>query len=278
MSALTFPCRIFETRNRMDDYHSSDMYYGDMTEKQLKAMHLTEVSASINPYTMTRIAKPSFATAYGYSIAAREEKISKEECARVLFDELRSLSGSFALYGNYKQLIIKLINHMQYSNGAVFYSPSLNSALRNKINHDTSTSNTLSLIRNELIDNIDWEKKIYPANKKEMLSKAIQRGRLPKFDSFKDNFNGMGIAVHDTWATHITMRSLQITDNSFQATIHYKVQDHFGLDDIDIINPKFRNIRFFRIWFVLQRYNQLGFKPFMTDMEATVNITGARKN
>ncbi|MEE4411019.1 DUF3289 family protein, partial [Serratia sp. C2(2)] len=34
--------------------------------------------------------------------------------------------------------------------------------------------------------------------------------------------------------------------------------------------------RFFRIWFVLQRYNQFGFKPFMTNMEATVEITGRR--
>ncbi|ADP10423.1 hypothetical protein EJP617_07420 [Erwinia sp. Ejp617] len=32
----------------------------------------------------------------------------------------------------------------------------------------------------------------------------------------------------------------------------------------------------FRIWFVLQRYNQFAFKPFMTNMEATVEITGGR--
>lgn len=31
-----------------------------------------------------------------------------------------------------------------------------------------------------------------------------------------------------------------------------------------------------RIWFFLQRHNQFGFKSFMTNMEATVEITGGR--
>jgi len=34
---------------------------------------------------------------------------------------------------------------------------------------------------------------------------------------------------------------------------------------------------FFRIWFVLQRYKQFGFKPFMNNMEAIIEITGDRK-
>ncbi|MBS0910790.1 DUF3289 family protein [Tatumella sp. JGM118] len=31
------------------------------------------------------------------------------------------------------------------------------------------------------------------------------------------------------------------------------------------------------MWFVLQRCNQFGFKPFMTNMETTVEISGIRK-
>lgn len=58
--------------------------------------------------------------------------------------------------------------------------------------------------------------------------------------------------------------------------VHYKIQDHFGLDSDDITTFKFNQFRFFRIWFVLQRYNQFGFKPFMTNMEAIVEITGDR--
>ncbi len=86
----------------------------------------------------------------------------------------------------------------------------------------------------------------------------------------------MGISVHDTWATHITLKSLQIDNHRYRAIVHYKVQDHFGLDSHDILKTKFNQFRFFRIWFVLQHYNQFGFKPFMTNMEASIEITGER--
>jgi len=109
------------------------------------------------------------------------------------------------------------------------------------------------------------------------LAASPSEGKLPKFDRFQDNFNGMGITVHDTWATHITIKSLQIDTDRYRAVVHYKVQDHFGLDVDDISKFKFNQFRFFRIWFVLQRYNQFGFRPFMTNMEATIEITGTRK-
>ncbi|CAH6205863.1 DUF3289 domain-containing protein [Pantoea agglomerans] len=124
---------------------------------------------------------------------------------------------------------------------------------------------------------IDWENKCYPAKEKDKLRKVILDSKLPKFDRFQDNFNGMGITVHDTWATHITIKSLQIDNDHYRAVVHYKVQDHFGLDCDDTSKFKFNQFRFFRIWFVLQRYNQFGFKPFMTNMEAAIEITGDRK-
>jgi uncharacterized protein (TIGR03034 family) len=56
MSALQFPCTIFKTQNLMDDYGAADMLYGDLTETQLKNdFHLLDVSARVNPYTLTRI-------------------------------------------------------------------------------------------------------------------------------------------------------------------------------------------------------------------------------
>lgn len=45
----------------------------------------------------------------------------------------------------------------------------------------------------------------------------------------------------------------------------------------DISKLRFNQLRFFRIWFVLQRYNRFGFKPFMTNMEATIEVTGDRQ-
>ncbi|RRZ94635.1 DUF3289 family protein [Erwinia sp. 198] len=74
----------------------------------------------------------------------------------------------------------------------------------------------------------------------------------------------------------LTLKSLQINDSGFQAVVHYRSQDHFGLDGSDILNAKFSSFRLFHIWFVLQRCNKFGFKPFMTNMEATVKIAGGR--
>ncbi|NIF34362.1 DUF3289 family protein [Enterobacter sp. Cy-643] len=111
---------------------------------------------------------------------------------------------------------------------------------------------------------------------KKALNDAIVNGRLPKFDRLQDRVNGMGITVHDTWATHITIKSLTIDNEQYHAEVHYKVQDHFGLDDDDILKIKFKSIRLFRIWFVLQRYREFAFKPFITNMEATIHIIGGR--
>ncbi|MFC0139611.1 DUF3289 family protein [Erwinia mallotivora] len=74
----------------------------------------------------------------------------------------------------------------------------------------------------------------------------------------------------------MTIKNLHIDNDHYRAVIHYNVQDYFGLDDEDILNFTFHQLRFFRIWFVLQRYNKLAFRPFMTNMAATVEITRTR--
>lgn len=165
---------------------------------------------------------------------------------------------------------------MQNGNGSPFRDMSLDAALKEQILSDSTKNSSLQLIKDTLNENIDWKNKLYPVEKENRLKIGISRGKLPKFDRLQDNFNGLGITVHDTYATHITIKSLQIDKQRYRAIVHYNIQDHFGLDDKDII--KFRNYRFFRLWFVLQRYNQFGYKPFMTNMEVTIEIDGGRND
>lgn len=279
MSALRFPCTIFKTQKRMDDYGAEDMRYGDLTESQLKnEFHLLDVSSRIDPYRLTEITPFRQPHSRFYGSRGAGAKHSSAECAAILFDEMRHLSQSFAIYGPYKDLIEEMISHMQHGDGAPFSSHSLDSALRMHIVNDESSENsTRLLLQNTIRKNIDWYNGIYPSEKKVRLREIILTGKLPKFDRFQDNINGMGITVHDTWATHITIESLHIENNHYHASIKYKVQDHFGLDARDILKSKFTLFRFFRIWFVLQRYNQFAFKPFITDMTATVEISGEAK-
>ncbi|WP_256370291.1 DUF3289 family protein [Rahnella sp. Larv3_ips] len=39
---------------------------------------------------------------------------------------------------------------------------------------------------------------------------------------------------------------------------------------------KYSALRFFRIWFVLQRYEKFGFRPFITEMETDIYLSGGR--
>ena len=278
MAALQFPCTFFKTQKWMDDYAASDMRCGDLTEEQLKSLYrLDYISARVDPWTLTRrssMDRPR--SIFCCNLRGQGEKISSQQCANILFDEFRDLSHLFSVYGPYRYLIEKMITHMQNGNGVPFRDPSLDRALKEHVIQDKTTNSTRQLLQEAFNTYIDWENKHLPASDKDRLRKVILDGKLPKFNRFQDNFNGMGITVHDTWATHITLKSLHIDNDRYQAVVHYKVQDHFGLDSDDILNKTFSQFNFFRIWFVLQRYNQFGFKPFMTNMEATVRITGGR--
>ncbi|WP_416236065.1 YPO3983 family protein [Serratia rubidaea] len=259
MAALQFPCTIFKTQKRMDDYGASDMRCGDLSASQLKThFRLADVSTTVDPWTLTRKrlhqAHPR-AYAMVNRLSAPQQTLTRRACAAILFDELRQLSRMFALYGPYKYLIGKMIDHLQYGNGTPFASPHLDRALREHILGDNTQDSSRLLLKDAFNKYINWENKFYPKEHKDQFRKYISISRLPKFDRFQDNFNGMGITVHDTWATDITIKSLQVDNNRYRAIVHYKVQDHFGLDNEDILKIKFKQLRFFRIWFVLQRYN-----------------------
>ncbi|MGC8436276.1 YPO3983 family protein [Mixta calida] len=276
MTALRFPCTIFKTQNRMDDYSAEDMRYGDLTESQLKNdYHLIDVSTRVDPYTLTEITPFRQPHSMFYGMRGEGRKITQQECASILFDEMRHLSQSFAIWGPYRHLIEEMIIHMQRGEGEPFRRLSLDSALRMQIMNDASKENSTRLLLKDMLDkHIDCKNKFYPAAKGKELTVAILAGKLPKFDRIQDNINGMGITVHDTWATHITLKSLIIDNNCYRAQVYYKVQDHFGLDSNDILKSKFNLFRFFRIWFVLQRYHRFGFKPFITEMKTTIEISG----
>ncbi|MBD8145291.1 YPO3983 family protein [Pantoea agglomerans] len=278
MAALQLPCTIFKTQQWMDDYGAKDMRCGDLTEAKLKSQYrLDYISDRVDPWTLTRrssMDRPQ--SMFCCNLRGQGEKITRQQCAAMLFDEFRSLSRKFSLYGPYSHLIEKMITHMQNGNGTPFRDMALDRALKEQILNDRTDNSTFLRIKRIISKNTDWDNGFHPSEMKGEITRIIFDSKLPKFDMFQDNYNGMGIAVHDTWATYITIKSLHIDNNRYRAVVHYKVQDHFGLDSDDILKTKFSQLHFFRIWFVLQRYNLFGFKPFMTNMEATVEISGSR--
>lgn len=121
MSALKFPCTIFKTKKSMNDYHASDMRCGDLSEAELKRhYHLVDVSTRVDPYTLRKITPFAQRHSRFYGSRAEGEKVTRAECARIFFDELRDLSRAFAFYGPYQYLIKDMFTHMQYGDGRPF--------------------------------------------------------------------------------------------------------------------------------------------------------------
>lgn len=251
---LILPVSVFETVKLMDDYAAADMRHGDLSRSNLIDLYgLKDVSARCNAYDENRLMQN----------------------AGIMFEELRNLSDAFSFYGPYKHLMRRMIDHLQSNTGEPFTDDLFNQAMAN---HPFmyGKNSTVHYLRGAFIKNIDWDRGIYPASKEKMLWQAVSRSTLPKFDHWTDRINGLGIAVHDTWATHITLQELVITKDKFVAKFQFRIQDHFGLDAVDIENPLFKEIRMFRIWFVLQRWEHFGYHPFITELNFTKTIVGGR--
>ena len=274
---LPLPARIYETRRQMDDYKADDMHYGDLTEEELKRdFGLIHVSQHVDPFQGVMFI-PYKQHSSPYPITAGRQSISLQTSAEMLFDEFRSLSDMFSWTGEYKGLVRKMITHMQYGNGTPFSDPLLDKAMKEQILNDKSEGSTLLKIKKILSESITSTDGYYPIKKRGEFKRSINGyTKLPMFNDSIDRINGLGISVHDTWETHITLKSLQVNGDNFEAEIHYHIQDHFGLDDDDIRHWIYNKVRIFNIWFVLQRWNNYAFKPFITEINVVVKTQGVR--
>lgn len=282
MAKLTFPQKLYATEHQFNDYGTDDMRYGDITAACLKKeFRLSNISNVIDPWTMTRLTsfdnpQSRFFGAYGDN--RRSTKLSAQQCARLLFEEMQVTSLPFACVGPSKYLINRMLQHFQGSTGMPFSDMQLDAAYRAQIIDDTTKNSTLTAIKEELNQHIDYENSLLPSTSIPFITKQIRDRILPKFDSMiADKINGLGITIHDVYATRIDLLSLEISKKSWRAQVRYSGQDHFGLDVNDIKNIKFSQFQFFRIWFILQRFDQFGFRPFLTNMEAIVEIQGSRQ-
>lgn len=281
MIKLTFPQTLYTTEHQFNDYGTDDMRYGDITATRLKKeFRLTNISNVVDPWTMARLTafdnpQARFFGAYGNN--QRSTRLSAQECARLLFEEMQVTSLPFACVGPWKYLINRMLQHFQSANGMPFNDMDLNAAYQAQIINDNTQNSTLIAIRDEISTRIDYENGILPLDSIPFISKQIKDRILPKFDSIiVDKINGLGIAVHDVYATRIELLSLEIGEKGWRAQIKYSGQDHFGLDVNDIQQVKFNQFQFVRIWFILQRFDQFGFRPFLTNMEATITLERKR--
>ena len=236
---------IYHTKRQMDDYSADDLQSGDMT--------------------MGAIMKLGEAYNFAFSVDAFAYPSS------VHFGILRAAVQLVSI-GEYGSIIGKLINHFEGSSGATYTDPLLDKAMKTHVTTQTFTNQIQALIGERLAagDGV-----LSPDDREPIEAGVNSSVSLPKFDTLADWVNGLGIAVHDVYAVRVELTELEYKGREFRGILTYKVQDHFGLDDLDVNGgKKFEYLAPFRSWFLLQRYNRYAYKPFITEMNFTTDIKG----
>jgi len=94
MSIFNYPVTLFRTQNRMDDYSTNDMRYGDLSEAQLRRDFMLDyISDSVDPYNLTR--RSSFDTPQSMFCCnnrPRDKTLTLRQCSDILFNEFRKRS------------------------------------------------------------------------------------------------------------------------------------------------------------------------------------------
>jgi len=269
---MYLPYTLFETVGCFNDINADDMQYGDMGEQELLSLGLRDVSAKVDPYRFIRYDYPKSDSVDGFFDSLPHSNITHQQCVDILFKEMKELSQMFSFLGEYKAVIGELIDHFRYGDGAEFYSEKLNSAYHQRIN-DNSASNPLLIIKQSFEEELRLNNSIdYSFEFFNRVSRSLSDTRLPKFNDKIDRVNGMGISVHDIAAQKITLLDFQQYAIGWSSTLHFRAQDHFGLDITDIKSKLYSQFRFFRIWFFLQRHKDFAFKPFFTHFESIQRV------
>jgi len=189
------PLLVYSTKNGFNDSSSDDMRYGDLTDSCLQNnFNLRDVSTVVNPYSMELLSAFSHPHNRFYHPAAGR-KISKNECIKLMFDDLRRLTLPFSLWGQNTGIIKQMFTHLQIARGHNFSSAALNSAFNHQIISDNSPNSSLMRIKEILDKNINYEKRCLPTEAIPQIALNIKGGILPKFTRIEDNFNGLNSCV-----------------------------------------------------------------------------------
>lgn len=236
--SMSLPREVFSTSHRFENYYVDDMQCGDLNDWDIQKLGLDDISARVDPFKCLLFDRMTYFNPHASGFGAQQRKgrtISRQQCADIMFDEMKSLSTQFAS-GQYAPLIGKLIDHFHYGNGQPWAGELLTRAYEEVI-RGVGTNDVLMKIRNEI--NIQLHSKrdarlddFFFAR----LKSAIQDSKLPKFNRYIDKVNGLGVSVHDIYAQQIKLMRFQRYARSWEGTLFFKGQDHFGLGKEDIAN------------------------------------------
>lgn len=274
---MSLPYEIFSTSRRFENYYIDDMQCGDLSDWDFEMLGVMDISARVDPFRCLQFDMMTTFNSQALDFVHQQPQgrpISRQHCADILFDEMKELSAQFAK-GLYSPIIGELIDHFHYGNGQPWFGELLNRAYEEVI-RGVGTNDMLMKIRDEI------NKQLHSKRDARLddfffvrLKSEMQDSKLPKFNRYIDRVNGLGVSVHDIYTQQIKLVRFQRYAMSWEGLLSFKGQDHFGLGKEDITNTLYKNFRFFRIWFFLQRHRDYAYRPFLTNLNAHAHIKGS---
>ncbi|HBL83821.1 MAG: hypothetical protein A2Y17_08225 [Clostridiales bacterium GWF2_38_85] len=178
-----------------------------------------------------------------------------------------------------EDVILDMIDHFMSGSGTNYSNTTLTEAVENHASTQTYVDGVVNEV-NSLINeyNGDIAQLLYTASNRDncLLVQSLLEAELwqPVYNTYYDEVNGLKICIDSLWGNQIEISSYSLIGNTYSGTIHFKLYDHFGLDQNDI--ETFGFFSGFRSWYILQHYNLYNgdYKPFCTIIEFDVPIYG----
>lgn len=234
VTGVQLPLEIYHTKRKMDDYSADDLQSGDISRSEMIRIG-SIYNFAINPDEFAYPASWHF--------------------------NIMKTSAEVVSWGEYAPVVREMIARFESNTGTTYRSDLLNKAMSEHKTTNTFSQDIIKAIRNEVDDRGVASNTLVDA----VTSYVNQNSTLPKFNDY-DWLNGLGAAVHDVYAVQVTLTKLEFKGQELRGTLSYKVQDHFGLDRPDVDGKGFENLIPYRSWFLLQRYEKYGYKPFISEM------------
>ena len=104
-----------------------------------------------------------------------------------------------------------------------------------------------------------------------------KRMGYPIFGKYENNFNGLGITIHEPTGHSFSVSDYKADSNNYSGVMHFEIWDNFRLDDGDFGFTS--AIPGMRSWYILQHYDEYGgkYKPFKTVVKFNVPFSGTLK-
>lgn len=242
-------------------YVSDDLAYNDYTYDQLKALGLTFAYADIEEWKIWG----EFYTLISLG------SISSPTMRGVLNDMLNKFR-----YGNNSGGKVTVHDIFKESMFSEYRNPTLSKEVITHGKTQKYYNDTKDIIINRIIQNDgDISKLSYDfINRESEFKYTIYEEFNDKIHviNFNDYLNGLQLAIHGFHSIKITIKNYKFDGKNFSGTLHYEMNDHFGLDSDDL------DIKFgFADWFTLQHYERFNgkYKPFIVSIEHDIDFHGS---